>query len=179
MFDNKDTLTLQQRENTVNKVAWYATANDYSKGPLTALAALESATSTWSNVPDQTYTLGTTVFKDNFYTGCTGHSSCSLNSYTLPTRTAKARLITIQEIGSFGCTVTQSTTSCPVWVHNYLKKCTDYGGTVDGTVFSYWTSSAHSNTQDTVFVAYYLGTYFAFLTTSSDIGVRAVIVIPK
>jgi len=60
MFDNdsNNTLTMQQRENTVEKTAWYSNSNDNTKGPLTVLPLLESATAGWTNVNNQTYTMG-------------------------------------------------------------------------------------------------------------------------
>lgn len=50
--DNGTTLTMQQRENTVSSVAWHETAlnPDNTAGPDTALTALKTATSTWSNI---------------------------------------------------------------------------------------------------------------------------------
>ena len=75
-------MTLQQRENTVYNTAWYSSSNDSSKGPTTILPALESATSGWTNINNQTYTMGTTTFKTNAYTGCTS-SGCTTNTYTL------------------------------------------------------------------------------------------------
>jgi len=106
--DNGNTLTLQQRENTVYNTAWYADENDNSKGPTTILSALENAIADWTNVLDQTYTLGTTVFKDNAFTGCNYDSTnkvfnCTMNRYTLGPRTAKARMITVQEASHLGC----------------------------------------------------------------------------
>jgi len=106
--DNGDTLTLQQRENIVYDTMWYEDASDNTKEPLTILSALENATSTWTNVSDQTYTLGSTTFKDNAYTGCSYDSTnkvfnCTMNRYTLGPRTAKARMITVQEASHLGC----------------------------------------------------------------------------
>jgi len=177
MFDNGNTLTLQQRENIISGVAWNNNS-DSSKGPLTALAALESKTSTWTNVLDQTYTLGSTIFKDNAFTGCST-TSCTNNLYTLPTRTAKARLITIQELSSLGCKHATSKT-CPVWSYNYLHDSISYGGTIniaDGKNYAYWTSSANSST-----AAWYNGTYWSIGYTTVTVtghGVRPVVVIQK
>ncbi len=134
MFDEKDTLLLQQRENTVYNIAWYAgSTNDNTKGSLTILTSLEDATSEWSNVLNQTYTLGTTVFKDNAFTACNWVSvSCSSSKYTLKERTAKARMISPQETKALGCTSKYQ--SCPVWMYNYLHDSTSYGGTVNQTM---------------------------------------------
>ncbi len=59
------------------------------------------------------HTLGTTVFKDNAFTGCEFYS-CTLNRYVMKERTAKTRLITLQEIFSLGCG-RDSNTTCPIW----------------------------------------------------------------
>ena len=81
----------------------------------------------WSNVNVQTYTMGTTVFRDNAYTGCSSSSSCTTNTYTLASRTAKARMITVQEAKALGCS--EATKSCPIWMYNYLYKSSSNGGT--------------------------------------------------
>ena len=148
MFDEGDTLTLQQRENIIDLQPWYANANDNTKGPVTILPLLENATSSWYNVLDQTYTLGSTVFKDNFYTGCSYNNtnklfSCTTNKYLLNERTAKARMISVQEASILGCT--QDVKSCPVWMYNYLYYASNLGGTVNGSSYAYWTSSADAS----------------------------------
>ncbi len=146
----KGTLTMQQRENTVDQVAWYETSvyDKYNtRGPLAAIASLESATSGWTNVNNQTYTMGTTVFKTNAFTGCSGNE-CTKNTYTWASRTARARMITHQEAVSLGCT---SARECPVWMINYLNGSTTNCqsgacGTVNkGTSYNYWTMSANSS----------------------------------
>ncbi len=50
--------------------------NDNTKEPLNALSSLEEITKDWSNVLDQTYTLGTTIFKDNAFTACNDKGVC-------------------------------------------------------------------------------------------------------
>jgi len=180
MYDNGNTLTLQQRENTVNSVAWYKDAMDNRRGPVTALAALETATSGWSNVLDQTYTLGTTVFKDNANTGCDYYEmKCRGNQYTLGQRTAKARMITFQEAMDFGCG--SNARSCPVWMHNYLANCTDRGGTVNqGPDKGYWTSNAiiYQYTLSYL-ISDYGYIHFQGPNDATVDGVRAVIMVEK
>lgn len=115
--DNEKTLTLQQIESTVSG-AWYSEEEDNTKGPMTILPLLESATASWTNVKDQTYTMGTTPFNNNSFTGCyeteTNELVCTTNTYTLPERTAKARMITMQELTSLGCSKVEG--SCPAWL---------------------------------------------------------------
>jgi len=43
-----------------------------------------------------------TEFNDNFYTGCS--DECAINTYTMPARIAKDRMITYQEASPVGCT---------------------------------------------------------------------------
>jgi len=125
------------------------------------LPALESATSGWTNVLDQTYTMGTTIFKDNAFTECSSYNSCTTNTYTLGERTAKARMITVQEAHGLGCT--GSPKSCPIWMYNYLSfssssggsgsggSSSSNGGTVNqtggeyGSNDGYWTMNANSS----------------------------------
>ena len=147
MYDNGTTMTMQSQRNIVYNNHWYEAANNtYSNtsGPIVALPALESATAGWTNVNNQTYTMGTTTFKTNAYTGCSTYSSCATNTYTLASRTAKARMITIQEAKYLGCTATDK--SCPIWMNNYLPQSTSYGGTINDTTdrnTGYWTMNAY------------------------------------
>ena len=66
--------------------------------PDAVLTALNEATSDWTNVNLQTYTLGVTNFNNtNAYTQCESVDSCTSNSYTY-SASGRARLITVQEI---------------------------------------------------------------------------------
>ena len=178
LHDDGETMTLQQRENTVYNTAWYS-PNDNRKGPLTILPVLENATSGWTNVNNQTYTMGTTTFKTNAYTGCTS-SGCTTNTYTLGERTAKARMITMQEALSLGCT--KSSQSCPNWMNNYLNESTSYGGTVNDTTgdhnYGYWTMSANSSDTSSV---WYVDSYGSVgsIQPYPYFGARAVVVVSK
>jgi len=179
--DNGDTLTMQQRENTINATAWYST-KDGTKGPLTVLPALESVTAGWMNILDQTYTLGETVLKENAFTGCnydntTKEITCTTNTYNLPSRTAKARMITAQEASSLGCKygVYQS---CPNWMNNYLSNSTSYGGTVNGTDNGYWMISVQSLNVYALLVNS-SGGASRQLVTDTQYGARAVVMIDK
>lgn len=154
MYDNGSTLTMQSQRNTIYSIAWYGTVQDYknSDGPLIVLAALEGATVGWDNVNNQTYTMGTTEFKTNAYTGCT-YSSCDENIYTLNLKTTKSRMITLQEAKDLGCTTENS--SCPIWMYNYLYNSVEYGGTKNDVNVSvsdyvnngYWLMNALSTTE--------------------------------
>ncbi len=185
MFDNGGTLTLQQRENTIYQTAWYKESNDNSKGPVTVLQALESATNNWTNVLDQTYTMGSTTFKDNAYTGCKRNTSytmlCSKNTYTLGSRTVKARMITVQEANILGY---YDRLHHPIWMYNYLYDSIKYKGTINqsggeyGDNLAYWVMNAYSDrTTDGCSVNSQLLTMFS--TNDIRLGARAVVVINK
>jgi len=154
MFDEGDTLTLQQRENTINGTPWNNDANDSSKGPIILLPELEEATSSWSNVLDQIYTIET---------------------MPIPQRTAKARTITVEELTKLGCITNQK--SCPIWVYNYLAASTNYGGTVNNkeSDIGYWTSEARGQ------YAYFIfhGGYLTWGSSVASLGTRAVINVLK
>ena len=193
MYDNANTITMQAQRNTIYNTAWI-TALDYSgsttykndKGPLTILPALESATAGWTNVNDQTYTMGTTTFQTNAYTGCSAYNTCDANTYTLASRTAKSRMITVQEANLLGCT--GSSKSCPKWMNNYLKTSTSYGGTENDTSHgpnslynsSYWTMSAFSDSSSFAWYVYLSG-YVDMYSDVNDTsrGARAVVVVDK
>lgn len=118
MFDEGNTITMQSQKATINR-AYRGTYDGctgggcvVTGGPTAPLRELEYVTNNWSNVNDQTYALGTTVFKTNEYTGCNS-TSCTENRYILPERTGKARMIVLQEVFALGCT---SASICPLWL---------------------------------------------------------------
>ena len=199
MYDNGTTMTMQSQKNIINNTMWispsdYATYNTdgtscssescSDEGPMTALVALERVTKTWTNVNDQTYTMGTTSFTTNAFTGCNSYDSCTTNTYTLASKTTKARMITLQEASSFGCTT--SNKSCPNWMNNYLYNSISYGGTVSdnsidpssGSVnYGYWTMSARPAGDAWRVIANGLVIYIG--TFDVGMGARAVVVINK
>lgn len=195
MYHDESTITMQSQENTVNNTLWI-TREDYAlentdgsvcylgacnnKGPMTALTALENATSSWTNVKDQNYAMGTTIFKTNSYTGCRADSehvlTCSTNTYTLPGRTAKARMITAQESTSFGCVSSEK--SCPIWMYNYLYQSTSHGGTGTGNYNQgYWTMNSASDINS--IIVFFTGSIGSNLSAQSQYGTRAVVVVDK
>ncbi len=186
MFDNGNTLTLQQRENTVYQTAWTFNRKSYD-GPTNILPALEEATAGWTNVLAQTYTMGTTQFQGNAFTGCASSSSservpCNKNIYKDFTRNkVRARMITIQEATSFGCKY-GTHQSCPVWMYNYLNNVTSEGGTVNqtggeyGNNYGYWTMNVDSS--DSALYMHFSGCIDT-RTLATTLGARAVVVIQK
>jgi len=178
MFDEGKTLTMQQRENTVTGTKWFVNAKGNpinTAGPTDALRSLENVTSGWTNVKDQTYTMGTTVFKTNAYTGCYD-GNCTTNTYTMSQRSGKARMITVQEVMILG-----SRSKGPVWLHNYLKYSTNNGGTETTIDNGYWTMSTTDSggTQSFTIVSAASILINVGNTASTDNGVRAVVVIDK
>ena len=182
LYDDGETITMQQRENTIVNTAWYSPSVDNRNGPLTILPVLEEATSTWTNVNDMTYQMGVTDFgTGNSYTGCyspASLSNCVQNSYTLPARTAKARMITIQEMSKFNCSAVVG--SCPVWFSNYLKNSTSNGGVVnDDTTEGYLTMNVYTTDHiDNVWGAD-ISRRIHFYWTYTTFGARAVVEINK
>ena len=186
LHDDGDTLTLQQRENTVNGVAWGKTTDTcdtyYNSsnctGPLNALSALESATKNWSNVNNQTYTIGKTKINGTVVNGNCEHSglSCTTSLFTFTKTNVKARLIFVQEATNINCT--EST--CPIFVKNCLAPATTCGS-YKFTDSAYWTMNG---TNDKLSLA-----ACGIITTSNvmcsfdknatNLGVRAVVVITK
>lgn len=176
LFDNGDTMVMQSQENVVYNTQWISmddyinaggTESDYgkfdssNKGPLTVLSKLENATSGWTNVNNQTYTAGTTVLYNNKYTNCDESLSCINNSYTLASRTTKARMITMQEAVALGCT--NSSGSCPDWITPSID---------EGEYFTMSTQLGRPIFID-INSSFYLGTFIGFSSA------RAVVVVSK
>ncbi len=187
MYDDANTITMQAQRNTIYNTAWYPTLSSTS-GPITVLPALESATAGWEYVNNQTYTMGTTTFKTNAYTGCSEYNTCTTNTYTLAERTAKARMITVQEAVLLGCT--SSDKSCPKWMNNYLQQSTSNGGTVNDKSHGpnntnnsgYWTMSANPSDTRRAWIVAQNGRVNNYSFVSVDYayyGARAVVVVSK
>ena len=198
MYDSGPTLTMQSQKNIINNTNWIS-ASDYEaynadstscsydschdEGPMTVLVALERITNSWTNVNNQTYKMGTTIFETNAYTGCSNYNSCTTNTYTLASRTSKARMITVQEAADLGCTTTQK--SCPIWLYNYLYNSKDYGGTVNDNSrdsetnldnYGYWTMSA---SRSGAWSVNYSGYMISHKTYDNLNGARAVVEVSK
>ncbi len=166
LFDNGTTITMQSQENTVDNSVWASTGSNET-GPVSALAFLDDETKSWTSVNDLSYTLGTTTFKTNAFTGCSV-SGCTTNTYTMPSRVTKARMITVQEANLLGCNGTKP--SCPAWMYNDLDSTTNE---------SYWTMSAASATGiDAMNIDYNNGLNI-YNVTNTSAGIRAVVEINK
>lgn len=186
LHDDGQTMTLQQRENTVYNTPWYETSADNTKGPLTILQKLEDATNSWDYVNTISYTMGTTSFGEtNAYTGCSTYNSCTKNSYVLGEKKVKARMITMQEAKTIGCTGDNN--SCPIWMNNYLQESSSNGATVDDTHTEndsasnagYWTMQASSANANSAWRILQTGRVSNLNVTNTLCGARAVIEIEK
>lgn len=172
LHDDGSRLTLQQRENTVSVTPWYSISNENKYGPAVILAGLESLTSEWTNVKNQSYTMGVTNFsQSNGYTGC-NTAGCSDNTYTLEKKGVKARLITFQEAVSLGCKAGVVLT-CPQWLINDLT---------DNVSLGYWTMSADNSKEAPTSNAWTIakdGSLSSNLVNDAQFSARAVVVINK
>lgn len=180
MFDEGNTMTLQSQKNVVYNTKWSDDLLDDSLGlyktPLNIFMALEEATKTWSNVNNQTFKMGKTVFMTNEYTSCDQAGICSGDdSYRLDRRTVKARMITVQEAKVLGCN--DKNGSCPRWLFNYLN-----GSTVNNidemAGDRYFTLNRYENYSSTCIAISNNGN-FALPSVSDQLGTRAVVVINK
>ena len=181
IHDDGSTLTLQQRENTVASTDWttgevaYSNTNTPNLTSGFAFYELEQATADWEYVNTQNYSIG-----DN--TTTLGYSACKYEDvncdkvgYTL-TRTAQARMITVQELASLNCAF--SGNSCKVFVYNYLNQESHNNSTVSfstDTKREYYTMNTESI--HVIHVSAYGGVTWDNANVGS--GVRAVIVIDK
>lgn len=172
LHDNGATMTLQQRENTINNVSWHASDAINSNGPDTLLTSLEQATSTWTNANQISYEPGVTMLYQSIYTGCSATDNsqlvCDSNVFTssvLGIRTAKSRLISGQEINNTTCKK-GPTASCPSWMSN------------DSNNLGYWVYSAEKGTSNNAWMVSKDG-YVSSMATTTALGARAVIEINK
>ena len=199
MYDNGSTLTMQSQRNTIYSTPWinkadYETANTdgtscsydscNDEGPITVLNALETATAGWTNVNSQNYTMGTTSLSNKGeFTGCSSYNSCTKNTYTLESRTARARMITLQEAAAFGCT--DDINSCPRWMSNFLLLTNDNNVANGATEnWGYWTMnvSANKNSLTNKTYAWYVEFYSNLYSGDPymlECGARAVVEVSK
>lgn len=163
MFDNGDKIVMQSQKEVASTVAW--TTNLRAIGPANALTILEEKTAGWSNVNDLSYEAGVTTFYDNPYTNCRYDNNskmdiCDSNSYVLPKRVAKARMITMQEVLALGCGNTRY--SCPSWIYR----------NINGSV---WTMN---NSEDVTRAVAYGDTLLSVSSTSTN-NLHAVVEVSK
>ncbi len=179
MKDNGSKMILQSQQNTLNSIQWY-TENNNSYGPTTALSELEKATENWANVNTFDYSIGDDKSTLG-YSGCNGSQEWTTTPYILEKKGIKARMITMQEVISFGCNNEDNNNivSCPIWMYNYLKDSINFGGTINDSnaLASYWTMST-AMWKDIMAFVIYKNTY-STLSTNLKSGARAVVEINK
>lgn len=174
VIEDKGTiLTMQSREDTAVGI-W---ADNVPDGPVTAINILEEATNDWEYMNTQKYTMGETVFGNySSNTSCDQNTlNCDTPFYKWDERSAKARMITVQEAKNVGCTNKDG--DCPVWMFNYLTRSISAGGTNNGTHYDcYWTMNAGPWKNYAMFVYYSRIVQNAHTDTR---GIRAVVEITK
>lgn len=175
--DDGTNLTMQSQKNTIYNIPWQTSGSNTS-GPTTILLALETATIGWTNVQSKTYTLGTTVLYGNKYTGCSAYNSCTANKYTLSSRTARARMITVLEANNLKCSTTGS--NCPAWMYSYLYNTGD-NSTTNGSTYNegYWMMQAYSSDTTSAWRMNFAGKVTNYSITQIRNGARAVVVVTK
>lgn len=172
--DSGNELTLLMDRNLGSKVVWVSsadyiasggtlenyTANNISRGPLTALVALEERTSDWINIPTMSYTL----------------NDDGGNAKYLPISktNVRARMLTKTEIQKLGCS--QGTSSCPAYV--YINTST---GNTNTQHWGYWLSSATgvSNNFTDGLTVDCIGRQYMDVVSKGAYGVRPVIKLSK
>ena len=182
LHDDGDTLTLQERQNTVTYIAW-GDSNGIGLTGGYALYELEEATADWTNVNTQSYSIGNSSSTLG-YSGCE-YNNCSTATYTLTRTGVKARMITVPELAALNCT--QEARSCKPFVYNYLRGVDASGQYYDSMVGTfatdvndvYWTMSSGTNSIVHAWLVHGYGYIYADETDWSDVGARAVIVIDK
>ena len=190
LYDNGDTLTMQQRENT----ATAAKTSTISQGvaPTAVITALENATSSWVYVNQQSFTYGATPFGTGSYrtsnNGFINNAYLSRDQatsvwYTLQRTNVRARLISANETGEMSCLHEkdrqQNQRTCLKFMHNYLASSNQYGTSyqTDSTDY-YYTSSMDSTYQYLRAVSNGGNTSWRH-SGKAGIGLRAVVVVDK
>ncbi len=153
MYDKGTTMLLQERSNTIDGTYLVDnnTLSPKDVGPSLAITQLEKKTENWHYVNTQTYAMGTTPFgsQNSANTSCEiDKARCPVNSYTWDERSAKARMMTVQEAIDTGCTAGINDHLCPIWMYNYLSRAVTLGGTQLGSTQDYWLMNTPGVTAD-------------------------------
>ena len=151
---NKATLILNR--NLGDNVAWCASAEDNSCGPITVVTYLQSQTSTWTNLPEM-------IISEFEYTNNTPKTlSQSFTMY--------ARLPKYSELYAINNSHYLANTP---WLYTNLYT------TGDDSTEGYWTSTANYFTDGAHYVDYNGAVYSSSVNDDSSIGVRQVIELSK
>ena len=166
--DDGNKVTLIMSENLGNNVKWYADKNNNSYGSITALSALASRTSNWTNISEKTYTVSglghdgqTKKYEDIEYTG-------------------RARLITYEEVTSDNVGCTTDFRSCPTWMYTNLRNTGSDTDSLGSNREGYWTSTAHATSSlNVAFKISHIGYADDAWSTDGLTGLRPVIELSK
>lgn len=166
--DEDNILTLIQKDNTINtSVNWVkGEVLTNKKGPDDVVSSIMNKTKDWEFVRDLSYQMGST---DTPYTESSiGYDACDLNldcnysyfSMNFVQIKAKARMITVDEAKSLGCTTTAK--SCNTNLYNYLDGVSEFG-LENGEGYGYWTMNSYYNkdAEDQSGEAWYITMYGA------------------
>ena len=137
-------------------VAWYADSHTNSQGPKTAVAALKERTSTWSNIPERTYT----------YSDDGGG-----NMYSSFTEIMRARMLTYTEFIDIW---KANNNTMPSWMYINLYN------TGDNNTNGYWLTAANSPSSNTaIYISNYGRATGNGVRSVSYCGIRPVITLTK
>ena len=131
----------------------YDSCND--EGPITAISALKTRTSGWSNIPEREY-----IYSDDRVG----------NSYTAFSETMRARLLTYIEANDIK---TANNDTMPTWMYINLQ------GTGDNNTQGYWLSAAHDSYSHRAWVVSYTGPINSIPVYYETYGIRPVIELSK
>ena len=104
--DKGDTIDMQSLDVIVDAIWSYSTN---ANGPVHSMSLLNGSTKNWTNVNDQNYIMGPSGISST----CSSYHACYSDAYSLTVK-GKARMITVQEAATLGCTDQYG--SCPEWL---------------------------------------------------------------
>ena len=185
-------------------IAWYASSNNNSNGPVTVMEGLYNATKNWNNVPNMN--LEYDDIQDNIsagYTGITTYGYKGINiingiativnksengETTIGTvaEPLKARLPKLEEVYNTDTNdITHchdSDDTCPAWLTNGLEQYSSYYPDNDhiSGIYGYWTLSSHPDSSYGARLVFYFGSVSVTHTSHASCnGLRAVITVLK
>ncbi len=159
--DKGDTIDMQSIDKIGNNIWTYSTN---ANGPVHSMELLNGSTKTWTNVNDQSYYFGN--YGPN--SSCSAYDNCSCGGYELTVR-GKARMITVQEAASLGCSSNYD--SCPEWLP-YTRASSNYREKI-------WTMNTVCGTTDEVWVISHYYNLEKWSLDDYDVAMKAVVNINK
>ena len=151
--DKGDTIDMQSLDVIVDAIWSYSTN---ANGPVHSMSLLNGSTKNWTNVNDQNYIMGSYGTSST----CGSYHACYSNAYSLTVK-GKARMITVQEAATLGCT--QQYGSCPEWLDSDVM----------------WTMNTFENSSTEVWAVCGHFQYLQQYRYDSEMHIRAVVNINK